>query len=412
MKHALFSFVLLAACGAFAAPGALTVNSVTPNAGDGTVTISYDLAGDEAAIVTMSVTVGGVTYERLTVAGDVARRVTAATGKSITWDPRGDVPGGSYDAGSMTVNLKAWSLQTPPDYMAVNLIGFKHILYYASLDALPEPVSSKRWREEWMLFRRIPAKGVTWRMGVSSRDYCWSPNEHANASLGYQAPREVTNDADFYIGVFEVTQEQYYRITKSRPSTIGSSAWNTLPNSSHYAAHQIDWKWHPVESVTWTLANVVATKLADYSGLPIKLPSSQQWEYACRGETKGSTYYVSNLADLKQNDPDHIRPIGVNFQVQDSYYGGGQNVGHPQYACHLPVGQKTPNKWGVYDMIGNVGEWCSGYYDEAAGTRPYRGGWIKMSGEGMGAGYCLGVGPDSFSDSGYCCGMRLACAIP
>ncbi|HNX36575.1 MAG TPA: SUMF1/EgtB/PvdO family nonheme iron enzyme, partial [Kiritimatiellia bacterium] len=101
-------------------------------------------------------------------------------------------------------------------------------------------------------------------------------------------------------------------------------------------------------------------------------------------------------------------PIGVCFQVQNTYYGGAQNVAHPQYACHLPVGQKRPNAYGLYDMIGNICEWCSGWFDAGQTLRPVRGGELHMSGEGLGVGYCRGK-TASLVSAEY--GFRLACGI-
>lgn len=416
MKKILAFAMVLGASAAWAELGDVTVRSVSANDA-GVVTVAYDLGGDEDAVVTMSVTAGGKTYERLAAVGAVGRRVSPASGLTIAWQPCDDVPGGVYDAEAMSVTLKAWSLSTPPDYMAVNLLCFTDVRYYASVAALPEPVSSPRWREDWMLFKRIPAKNVSWTMGCGPRDYCWGAAEIDNPSYGGQPQTRVTNDADFYMGVFEMTQGQYIRITNENPSLLVASSWDNLKNSSHYAAHQTDWKWHPVEQVTWCAATNAVGRLAAWSGLPTRLPTSPEWEFAARGETKGSIFSIVALEWNSQNTRDHIKPIGFNIQASEEYYGGAQNVGHPNYVASMPVGLKVANPYGLYDVIGNVGEWCDGWYDEAKGLRPFRGGSMHMSGEGMGVGYCIGLGETAKSGANslplsYEMGFRVACSIP
>lgn len=418
MKKILAFAMVLGASAAWAELGDVTVQSVAADDG-GVVTVAYDLTGDEDAIVTMSVTAGGKTYERLAAVGAVGRRVSPATGLTIAWQPCDDVPGGVYDAEAMSVTLKAWSLATPPAYMAVNLICFTDVRYYASEAALPEPVSSDRWREDWMLFKRIPAKNVTWTMGCGPNDCCWSTAELDNANYGGQPQTRVTNDADYYMGIFEVTQGQYIRITNLNPSQLVQSSWDNLKSASHYAVHQTDWKFHPVEQITWQAATNAVGVLSSRSGLSTRLPTSQEWEFAARGETRGSIYAIPEdaLSWTQQNTRDHIKKIGFNIQASEEYYGGAQNVGHPNYVATVPVGLKPANAYGLYDVIGNVGEWCDGWYDAAQTKRPFRGGSMHMSGEGLGVGYCIGLGETATSGPSslplsYEMGFRMACSIP
>ena len=75
----------------------------------------------------------------------------------------------------------------------------------------------------------------------------------------------------------------------------------------------------------------------------------------------------------------------------------------------MPVGLRRPNKYGLYDMIGNIREWCSGWHDDGHTLRPLRGGSLHMSGEGHGAGCRFGFAAGT--SDGYI-GFRVACAIP
>lgn len=403
MKTLLFCAVFFAAVSARATLGTPTVTSIDPNASNRTVSVTYSLSGDEPAIVTMTVTTGGKTYDAIAVVGDVNCRVSAGSGRTVTWHPQDDIPAGAYDANALSVQLKAWSTSTPPDYMAVSLLAPKCVKYYVSSNAVPGGVLDSRWKEDWLLMRRIPAKGVVWRMGCASGDYCWGASEQ-NGTYGFQPLHYVTNAVDYYIGVYEVTQGQYMRLANgAEPSVVGKDAFSALSTASHRVLHQTDWKWHPVETVSWSTVVNAATTLAVASGMPFDLPTQEQWEFAGRGETQWGTY------NGVPHDPTHIAPIGVCYQVQDAYYGGAKDVGHPLYACHLPVGQKRPNQYGLYDMIGNICEWCSGWFDAAETQHPVRGGELYMSGEGLGVGYCRGKAAD-FTDAIY--GFRLVCAIP
>ena len=415
MKISILALLAFAAGAAFCAPGTPVVTSVSEVNGDGCVTVTYTLPGEEAAIVTMSATAGGVVREPVTLVGAVNSLVQPGTDLKICWNARADMPNALYAANDLDVTLTAWSTSTPPDYMGVSLLCPQCVRYYASSNAVPGGVGDRRWKEDWMLLRRIPAKGVEWRMGCTVNDYCWNTGEWAN--YGWTQTHYVTSTADFYIGVYEVTQGQYrYLANGATPSAIGQNSFANLPNAPHRTLHETDWQWHPVEHVKWTMASNAVAQLATSSGLPFDLPTEEQWEFAARGETQWGTYNGS------PHNPTHIKPIGVCVQVAWGYYAdirdgaswySGLNVSgtHPNtYDC-IPVGLLRPNKYGLYDMIGNAREWCSGWYDEAKALRPIRGGSVHMSGEGHGAGCRFGLGENAVDGPGFC-GFRVACAIP
>ena len=406
MKTSIFVFLALSAGAALAVPGTPVVTSVSEANGDGCVTVTYTLPGEEAAIVTMSATLGGVVREPVTLVGAVNSLVQPGTDLKIYWNARADLPADAYAANALSVALTAWSPSTPPDYMAVSLMRPAYVKYYASSNAVPGGVGDRRWKEDWMLLRRIPAKGVEWRMGCTVNDYCWNVSELESTGNGTWMPTHyVTSTADFYIGVYEVTQGQYrYLANGATPSGCGKDSFANLQNAPHRTVHETDWKWHPVEKVTWTMATNATETLATNSGLPFCLPTEEQWEFAARGETQWGTYNGS------PHNPDHIKPIGVCYQTQEAYYGGKKENGfHPNYADHMPVGLLRPNKYGLYDMIGNAREWCSGWFDEANALRPLRGGSLHMSGEGHGAGYSNGRTANAVHEF---IGFRVACAIP
>ncbi|NQV28871.1 MAG: formylglycine-generating enzyme family protein [Rhodopirellula sp.] len=155
----------------------------------------------------------------------------------------------------------------------------------------------------------------------------------------------------------------------------------------------------PVERVSWKDCRKFCSKLTELTertGLEVSLPSEAEWEYACRAGTTEATY-----AGIFQNDQ-------ITEPVLDSiawYWGnrdsqsdlGGKNGTHP-------VAQKFPNPWGLYDMLGNVYEWCSDVglkpgdsvpddVDEASASRVIRGGGWDSSAQRVRAAYRLWLSP-------------------
>lgn len=134
---------------------------------------------------------------------------------------------------------------------------------------------------------------------------------------------EVTLSKGYWLGVYPVTQCQWQSVMHTNPSTFRN------PN-------------HPVSGVGWQDAMDFCQRL-DVSRLPIPkgysfgLPTEAQWEYACRAGTKYRYQIGNSLADLSRVAW-HRDNISI-FSTQE-------------------IGQKEPNNWGLYDMLGNVQEWC------------------------------------------------------
>ena len=146
--------------------------------------------------------------------------------------------------------------------------------------------------------------------------------------------REVTLSRDFYLGIHEVTQEQYEKISGKNPSGFKGS---TLP----------------VETVSWDDAVEFCQKL---SALPeehkakrkYRLPTEAEWEYACRAGTVTPFHFGGELNGLQANCEGKF-PYGTS--MKGAYLGKTTLVG--SYA---------PNAWGLHDMHGNVWEWCADLY--------------------------------------------------
>lgn len=139
---------------------------------------------------------------------------------------------------------------------------------------------------------------------------------------------QVTLTEPFYLGVYEVTQEQYEKVMGNNPSVFKDPR-------------------NPVENVSWDEAVEFCKRLSELpeeiaAGRVYRLPTEAEWEYACRA---GST------TEFSFGDDDG--------QLGDYDWLDGNSNGKTH-----PVGQKKPNAWGLYDMHGNVKEWCSGWYGD------------------------------------------------
>ena len=133
--------------------------------------------------------------------------------------------------------------------------------------------------------------------------------------------REVTISRPFYMGVYEVTQAQYEPVVGRNPSNFKDPS-------------------NPVESVSWKDAVDFCKKLSEKAGKRVRLPTEGEWEYACRAGSK--TDFC----------------CGDGYDSVLDYAWCSINSGKKTH----PVGRKKSNAWGLFDMHGNVSEWCSDYF--------------------------------------------------
>ncbi|MBM4089091.1 MAG: formylglycine-generating enzyme family protein [Planctomycetes bacterium] len=239
----------------------------------------------------------------------------------------------------------------------------------------PDEPTDARWTNSLgMQFRLIPAGEFV--MG-STEESDEQPVHHVRITRG------------FYLGIHQVTQAAYRAVTGKNPS--------------HFKGDD-----RPVEQVSWDDAAEycrLLTKAEGKSGvLPAgaeyRLPTEAEWEYACRVGSTGRYCFGDSDAQLAE------------------YAWYDENSGS---ATH-PVGQKKPNAWGLYDMHGNVWEWCQDWsdaYSSGVATDPKgpTSGSARVSrggGWSLNAGYCRTASRDwdvpSYRD--YDLGFRLARSVP
>ena len=167
----------------------------------------------------------------------------------------------------------------------------------------------------------VKVDGGTFTMGAT--------DEQGSDADDDEKPAHRVTLSGFYIGKYEVTQEEWEVVMGENPS---------------YFKGKSDSEKRPVEMVSWSDCQDFIKKLNDLTGLNFRLPTEAEWEFAARGGTKSNNHY---------------KYAGSNTLSSVAWYGDNNNSG---YTTH-PVGKKAPNELGLYDMSGNVWEWCQDWYD-------------------------------------------------
>lgn len=223
--------------------------------------------------------------------------------------------------------------------------------------------------------------------------------EPGEVKLGDTKPVALTKP--FYIGVFEITQKQYSLVTGNDPSEYKGDmrpveyvSWNMIRGNSD------TYNWPTVTTVgPYSFIGMLQAK----TGLNFDLPTEAQWEYACRA---GTTSYYNN-GGSSDND---LKILGR--------YDDNCADGKGGYGEHTTVGSYFPNAWGLYDMHGNVFEWCLDWHGninsdpatdwQGASSGLYR---VQRGGDRSGDSYFCGsslrlIGSPSYGDSNG--GFRLS----
>ena len=347
------------------------------------VTISYSLS-ENPGIVTLDILTNGVSIGAENIRylhGDVNREVEIGT-HTITWRPDKSWPG--HQVTNATARVCAWAKSSPPDYMAVSLVS-DDVNWYTCTNALPEGIGSDRYRGDILLMRRIcrPDAGV-WVMG--------SPSGESGRVADWETLHRVTLTNDYWIGVFEVTQRQWEIIKGTRPAQYKGS-FRPVEKVSYdmIRGKEVEF-YYPNDPCPDSFIGILRMK----TGLSFDLPSDMQWEYACRAGTSSA---------FNNGEDGGLEKLGC--------FSGNKGSGQ-----HRRVGSYLPNLWGLYDMHGNVWEWCLDFFSEnisgldgqvnTASARmrvPRGGGWT----DGVGlcrSGMRNGVAPSgTYSHFGF----RLVC---
>jgi uncharacterized protein (TIGR02996 family) len=171
---------------------------------------------------------------------------------------------------------------------------------------------------------------------------------------------EVEITRGCYLGIFPVTQGQYKRVVGTNPSSYPRQPPAELHGAGRYpcTTRPPEVKWRdlarfPVETVSWNDAVEFCRRLSERpaekeAGRVYRLPTEAQWEYACRAGTTTAFAFGPSLSSTQAN-------------FEGNYPYGGADKG-PYLGRSCAVGSYRPNAWGLYDMHGNIWEWCADWY--------------------------------------------------
>ena len=168
-------------------------------------------------------------------------------------------------------------------------------------------------------YNMVWVDGGTFRMGATSEQ---------GSEISDEKPVHSVTLSGYYIGKTEVTQALWQAVMGSNPS--------------YFEGDDL-----PVEQVSWDDCQEFIRKLNSLTGQNFRLPTEAEWEFACRGGNNSRGYKYS----------------GSNYIDNVAWYDG--NSGDKTH----PVATKSPNELGIYDMSGNVWEWCADWYGDYSSGR-------------------------------------------
>jgi formylglycine-generating enzyme required for sulfatase activity len=181
-----------------------------------------------------------------------------------------------------------------------------------------------------------------------------------------EKPKHQVKLQEFYLGKYPVTQEQYQAVMGNNPSNFKDDPKN------------------PVEQISWDDAQEFCKKLNQLTGKEYRLPTEAEWEYACRAGTQTRYYFGDDQSVLKEyawygdNSGDSFLDTVKIWDADPNWENYYKKLNWENYYKKLmddnckthPVGEKKPNNWGLYDMSGNVWEWCEDPYHDSYANKP------------------------------------------
>lgn len=236
----------------------------------------------------------------------------------LLWDD--DIPEGSDFNGDGVVDIDD----------VTDLLDF---LLWLPAETPSEEFKTETFTVEGVSFTMIAVEGGTFMMGAT--------DEQGSDAMDDEKPAHQVTLSSYHIGETEVTQALWVAVMGSNPSRFQNNPER------------------PVENVSWVDCQTFITKLNEMTGKSFRLPSEAEWEFAARGGTLGHGY--------KYSGSDNPEDVAWYWQSIPSQSSGSDGYGTQ------PVGTKMPNELGIYDMSGNVYEWCQdyfSYYSSLAQTDP------------------------------------------
>ena len=344
-------------------PSVDTVSFVVTNT-PGAVVVDYAFSG-APAIITFEVKTNGVPLAigYPSAVGAVNRFLQPGSYR-FTWAADVDWPGHVISDPSVEIVVKAAATNDPPDYMLIptdnDTLSRR---YYDKAADIPGGITNHLYKSRYLPMRRIHAAGKTFRQGLMFPE----PNRDT-----FNSGRLVAFSADYYIGVYELTVRQYRNLVPDNSTypdwaeycsnlraSLGEQLYAILMGDGEYnearavggptpryyfLGNEASYIWP--ESQGAVRSTSATQKIRNATHIPqMYLPTSAQWEFACRaGSVTSFANGQTNIADLGW--------CTTNNAEDSDWVEGTPHA----------VGLLKPNAWGLYDMHGNVREWCCDCY--------------------------------------------------
>ena len=382
MKKQLKSMVICAL-----APALLQAAAVVPSvtdvtmtqASDRTVTITYKLA-NAPAVVTLDIQTNTTDGVWVSIGGENISGVISGVPKgdvwkvvdgddddvhTITWRPdRSAWVDSRVPANGARAVVTAWAPNAAPDYMVFDLAktSSQRVSYYPAEEFLPGGLlKNPDYRTTRLVMRKIPANGAVFTMGSVAE---------SNRVAAAEMIHSVTLDNDYYMGVFEVTQTQWASVMGTFPSIftkegamrpverVSYQMIRTVVGSEEYA--------DVVPSTPCEESFMAVLRLLSGGMIDFDLPSEAEWEYACRAGNGEGYWGDGAVIEIDKYVPGRYlynQEDGENTTISMSGETPPANSASltPANATAI-VGSYNKNNFGLYDMHGNVAEWCIDMY--------------------------------------------------
>jgi formylglycine-generating enzyme required for sulfatase activity len=335
------------------------------------VDVFYDLSATNSGPFSVSMAVStnnGSTYNLPAssfTGNGIGSSVTLGTRKQVVWNAGVDWPG-QYSS-AVRFQVTATESGVAGDYLVVDLSAGPSASSYpvSYLTAVPSGGWTDEYKTTKMVFRRIPAGTFTMGSPVGELGRQSDETQH-----------QVTLTQPFYIGVFEVTQKQWERVMGTWPSYFNNASYRDSRPVERVSYYQI--RENPANSddpaVSWPTNSTVNAdsfmgRLRARTGKAFDLPTESQWEYAGRAGTTTALNSGKNLTAIESCP--NMSEVGRYW-----YNGGsGYTQNGDTSVATAKVGSYLPNAWGLYDIHGNVWEWCLDWFPGYEGSyRVFRGG--------------------------------------
>ncbi|MBQ6247250.1 MAG: formylglycine-generating enzyme family protein [Kiritimatiellae bacterium] len=377
-SKSILAAIATASCAAFASATPVVSNVSMSQDLSRRVTISYTLS--EQAVVTLDIQTNDTQGVWVSIGGEAISghvsgktsgpaqgdvwKVVSAGSHTITWRPDYMWPDHVIGDGGARAVVTAWALDNPPDYMVADLSDAGGTRYYPDADFLPGGLlANEDYRKTKFVLRKIMAKDIEWTKGGNSTEPGWSVIFAIPGEPQYTA--QIDNN--YYIGVFEVTQTQWEMVTGSNPSAFKNADYQAMRpvDQVSYNAIRGSGVNYPAAPSDTSFLGKLRTKFGN--AYAFDLPSEAQWEFASRaGHGLGLWNDGSRILATTTEDANLSRM--ARYLQNGGHVKDGSTYTAPTVAtCTADngtaiCGSYAPNDWGLYDMEGNMLEWCLDWF--------------------------------------------------